>query len=69
MFNKVAHLHYATHNSLVYTSDTTGRIYCVKYNDRYLQWENFDNNEMPLVQEYMIEALPTGVWGFSEDSQ
>jgi hypothetical protein len=68
MFNTLAHLQYPTHTSLVYTSLETQRIYCVKYNDRLLLWDHWDQDQIALCQEYMIEALPDGVWGFSADS-
>lgn len=68
MFTTLAHLQYPTHTSLVYTSERSDRIYCVKYNDRLLLWDHWDRDQMPLCQEYMIEALPDGVWGFSADS-
>lgn len=68
MFTTVAHLQYPTHTSLVYTSDQSDRIYCVKYNDRYILWDHWDQDQVQQCQEYMIEALPEGFWGFTEDS-
>ncbi len=69
MFKQLAHLHYPTHYSLVYTSEQSGRIYCVKYDDRSIQWDHFNQDQMTQCQEYMIEALPAGSWGFVADSE
>lgn len=69
MFKPLAHLQYPSHSSLVYTSTRSGRIYCVKYNDRYIQWDHWEEDSMAECQEYMIESLPDGQWGFTEDSE
>ena len=69
MFKQIAHYSYKTHASLVYTNESSGRIYCVKYNDRSIQWEYWLENQMDQCTEYMIEPLPDGVWGFSPDNE
>lgn len=69
MFDQLAHLHYPTHNSLVYTNTQSGRIYCVKYNQQYMEWDYWEKDQEDLVKEYMIGPLPDGTWGFSGESE
>ena len=69
MFTSRAHLSYPTHNSLVYTSNDTGRIYCVKYTDKSILWEHWERDQWDQCKEYMIEEPPAGSWGFVADSE
>lgn len=63
----LAHFQYPTHWSYVYQYGNKGRIHCIKYGNRGIIWETFENHEFDQCQEYMIADLPAEFWGFEAD--
>jgi len=61
----LAHYQYPQHAAYVFKHTDSGRIHCVKYNSAHLTWEYFDADQWHHCTEYMIESMPTGIWGFS----
>ena len=59
---------YPSHASYVFASSPSGRIHCVKYSNRGLEWEWFDQSHVADCQEYMITDVVDERWGFQEDS-
>ena len=66
---KVIHLSYPTHKSYVFQLEDSLVVHCVKYSDRGLEWEFFENDDWTGCQEYMIQSLPGERWGFEEDPE
>ncbi len=66
-FNLLAHFRYPTHFAYVFQHELSGQIHCLKYNQRSIDWTYYAYEQWDQCKEYMIEALPLGVWGFTPD--
>lgn len=67
MFYELAHFRYPTHYAYVFQHCDSGVIHCIKYNKRQIDWTYYAYEEWHICKEYMIESLPLGQWGFTED--
>lgn len=65
--NMLAHYRYSTHICYVYQCHNSGNIHCIKYNNKVLNWEYFDKDQIEDCKEYMIKDIPNESWGFVED--
>ena len=59
------HVRFRTH--AISLDNTSGQAHVFKYDDYQCQYEVFDLEDHEGIADFIVSALPEGVWSFSPD--
>jgi len=65
--HNIGTIKFTTHAVTVDYNDQLDTMHCFKHNDQIADWEIFPKSDYEGMCEWIITALPTSRWQFTED--